>query len=667
MHRHILPTALALVLLLVASNGSGQATAPTERGLSVMNRAVESTQARVIVRYRPDGALMRSASAGRTRYGHPFHAAALSQRLGMRITDGRVLGPRTQSLHAPGLSSARLAAQLATDPDVEWVVPDQRRFIRALTNDPFLTGAQASITPVVGQWYLRAPDATAVSAINAVGAWDSTSGSPAVTIAVIDTGVRNHPELAAKLHPGYDFIASDVVSNDGSSGRDADASDPGDFELSTSCGNGVASDSSWHGTQVAGLIGAASNDGIGMASVGRNVMMLPVRVLGRCGAFDSDIIAAMRWAGGLTSEVGVGGVSVTVPNTHPAQVINMSLGSPGSCPASYRDAIAELNQFGVTVVVAAGNENGLAVNTPANCAGAIAVGGLRHAGTKVGYSSIGPQVAIAAPAGNCINTAGPCLYPLITTTNSGTQGPLLDTYSDGTNPTLGTSFAAPLAAGTVGLMLSVNPGMTPAQVRVALQSSASSFVSSGADPGVTTCRAPDFLTQIECYCTTSTCGAGMLNAALAVVHALNPFVVIDASNNTPAVGSAVSLNGSASSAQGGRSISTYQWSITSGSALARFNGPTNGATASLQVLAAGTIVLQLSVSDNTGAVGLGSVSLEAQAAAGGGSGGGAIDLGTLFGLIAVVSAMLLARRYTRRLSTSSASRPAVARPGSHRS
>ena len=258
-------------------------------------------------------------------------------------------------------------------------------------------------------------------------------------------------------------------------------------------------------------------------------------------------------------------------------------------------------------------------------------------------------MAIAAPAGNCVNSSGACLYPLITTTNSGTQTAGIDSYSDGTKPSLGTSFAAPLVAGTVGLMLSVNPAMTPAQVRVALQSSASSFVSSGADPGVTSCRAPDFFTQVECYCTTSTCGAGMLNAALAVVHALNPFVVIDTSSTSPAAGSAVALNGSSSSAQGGRSISSYQWSITTGATLARFNGASNSATASLQVLDVGNIEVQLAVTDNTGAIGRSSVTLSAQAAASAGSGGGAVDWITLAGLLA--TALLLGAPWIKSILT----------------
>ena len=107
----------------------------------------------------------------------------------------------------------------------------------------------------------------------------------------------------------------------------------------------------------------------------------------------------MRWAAALSSEVGIGTV-VNLVNPHPARVINMSLGSSGSCDAPYREVLAELGAAGVTVVVAAGTANGLAVDSPANCPGAIAVAGLRHTGTKVGYSSLGPEVAISAPAGS---------------------------------------------------------------------------------------------------------------------------------------------------------------------------------------------------------------------------------------------------------------------------
>ncbi len=496
--------------------------------------AEDAQAARVIVKYRADSRLMRalavaprgapsaaaSAAPSATATARPQHAASLAARLSLPLVDGPVLGGRTQALRSVGLSSSQLAARLAAQPDVEWAVPDLRRRLTAVPNDPYFGAGQASITPSAGQWYLRAPDSTFVSAVNAVGAWDVTPGSPSITVAVLDTGVRpNHPDLVGKLHPGRDFIVDRVTANDGG-GRDPDPSDPGDWTDFGECSGGEAAQpSSWHGTQVAGLVGAATDNAVGMAGAGRNVMVLPVRVLGRCGGYDSDIIAGMRWAAGLSSD--------PVFNLHPARVVNLSLGSPGACLASYADAVAELAAAGVTVVAAVGNDTGTAVGVPANCPGAIAVAGVRHSGTKVGYSSLGPESAIAAPAGNCVNLTGACLYPLLTTTNSGSTAPGADTYSDSNDATLGTSFASPIVAGTVALMLSANPSLTPAQVRTALQATARPFPSTGAEPDVVTCRAPDATEQIECYCTIGTCGAGLLDAAAAVAMS-TPAAMADA-------------------------------------------------------------------------------------------------------------------------------------------
>ena len=256
----------------------------------------DPNHARVIVKYRDGSTLARlAASAGRAQ-----HAGRMGVRLALPMLDGRPLGPHSQGLRAQGLSSRQLVARLAAQPDVEWAAVDARRTITGVVpNDPYYGAGQTSITPSVGQWYLRPPDSTTVSAINAEGAWAVSTGSSTVTVAVVDTGVRfDHPDLAGKLWPGYDFVPSSI-SSDGN-GPDADASDPGDWTTSANtCG---AANSSWHGTQVAGLIGAASDNAIGMASVGRNVMVLPVRVLGQCGGFDSDIQAGMLWAGGLSRD-----------------------------------------------------------------------------------------------------------------------------------------------------------------------------------------------------------------------------------------------------------------------------------------------------------------------------------------------------------------------------
>jgi serine protease len=157
----------------------------------------------------------------------------------------------------------------------------------------------------------------------------------------------------------------------------------------------------------------------------------------------------------------------------------------------------------------------------------IAVAGLRHTGTKVGYSALGAEVAISAPAGNCVNSAAgsACLYPILTTTNSGTTVPAAAAYSDSYTPSLGTSFSSPLVAGVAALILAANPALTPQQVRGLLLGSARPFPAPGSDvssSSVAQCTQPQYslmgrsIDQLECYCTTTTCGAGMLDAAAAV-------------------------------------------------------------------------------------------------------------------------------------------------------
>ena len=487
--------------------------------------AGEAGIARVIVRFKPEAALLResalSARAGavETRRALQGRAAALGSRRGMTLAAGPPVDDRTQAVSASGSTSAALAAALAADPDVEFAVPDEPRRRFAVPNDPlYATGGATG--PASGQWYLRAPDAQVRSGIDAPLAWDRTTGSADIVVAIIDTGVRfDHPDLAGRLLPGYDMVSDDAVANDADPGRDADASDPGDWITSADASqpgfSGCTPEaSSWHGTQLAGLIGAASDNELGMAGVAWNVRLLPVRVLGKCHGFDSDILAGMRWAAGLP----VPGVPA---NPTPARVLNMSLGGAGACSAAYRTAVAELAAAGAVVVAAAGNTTGRAVSMPANCPGAVGVAGLRHTGTKVGFSDLGPEIALGAPGGNCVNLDGACLYPLLTTTNPGQTAPVAGgaAYTDSFDISVGTSFAAPLVAGTAALVLSVRPELRPADVRTVLRASARPFPVASTDPSVPACHAPGNVDQLECHCTASTCGAGMLDAAAAVAAA----------------------------------------------------------------------------------------------------------------------------------------------------
>jgi serine protease len=513
--------------------------------LSLTPASAQTTQdeptARVIVKYKADSPLLRreTLAAGSQRL---TARDGLAQRVGIGLRAGPDVGERTQVVLARGMTSKDLAARLARESDVEYAVPDLRRRRLSVPNDPlYFTGPPVtgiSGGPAAGQWYLRAPTAELLSAINAETAWNQTFGSTSIVVADIDTGVRfDHPDLVrvangGNLLPGYDMIQDLDTANDGD-GRDPDPSDPGDF-LTQSDITGMfegcadtAENSSWHGTQTAGIIAALTGNGTGMASVGRNVRLLPVRALGKCGGFDSDIIAGIRWAAGLF----VAGVPT---NPNPARVINMSLGSEDPCTQAYVNAFNEVSALGVIVVASAGN-TGHPVTAPANCAGVIAVAGLRHAGTKVGFSSLGAEVAISAPAGNCVDIGpnDPCRYPILTTSNAGTTDPISNAaggsiYTDAYNASVGTSFAAPLVAGTAALLLSVQPGLSPSAVRSLIQSTARPFPTTGAETDgvpLPQCTAPQYdmqgnpIDQDQCYCNTAVCGAGMLDAGAAVAAA----------------------------------------------------------------------------------------------------------------------------------------------------
>ena len=668
---------------LLAPWSSSTALAQTIAAAPAAGAAADAASARVIVKYKADAASARKTiqAAGATPTATLLAARAqgLGQRLGIALATGGNVGARAHVVFANGMTSEQLAQRLAADSDVEYAAPDRIRRRLAAPNDPFYVSrpyndpsTPTAGGPLVGQWYLKppgpagtqqAPTGTAPASINAEGAWDITTGSASIVVAVLDTGVRfDHADLrtvatGGNLLPGYDMMSDDRNSADGQPGRDADASDPGDAVTQADVNAGVPGcttdqigASSWHGTETAGVVGALTGNAVGIAGVGRNVRVLPVRVLGKCGGYDSDIIAGMLWAAGFD----VPGIPA---NPNPARVINMSLGGTGACDSSnssaqpYIDTVAQLTAVGTVVVASAGNSAGHGVSIPADCAGVIGVAGLRHIGTKVGFSDIGPEITISAPGGNCINTANgtPCLYAILTTTNSGTGAPVSDAlggsvFSDSFDRVaIGTSFSAPLVAGTVALMLSVQPQLSNDEVRFKLQNTARPFPQPTVDEQngpLQACTAPTASSpdQLQCVCKVGLCGAGMLDAAGAVLAAAGVQARITVNPTAPVAGQTVTLSSAGSLLPAGRTIASYQWQVTSGAGIVSLSGATSpSATATTN--AAGAFTVSLTVTDNTGVVSSEAVTVDVAATPSSGGGGGALGIGWLALLAAVVATL----------------------------
>jgi serine protease len=654
-------------------------------------------EARVIVRFKPKAdsvrakALALRATRFEAREIAQTRATALGMRTGHALRAGLSLDERTHVVMASGLSGAQLMKRLAADPEVEFAVVDLRRKHLAVPNDPLFGGATVNAETVSGglpsrvidQWYLKAPSSTpgqVVSSVNAPAAWDLTTGTATVVVAVLDTGVRtDHPDLAGQFVSGYDMIGygspgsrSSGIANDGD-GVDADPSDPGDWitfaENNTSGGDfyhcDQASDgsypkvdSSWHGTRVSGLIAAKSDNRQGMAGVGWGLKIQPIRVLGKCGGYDSDIMAGMKWAAGLT----LPGISA---NPSKAKVLNLSLGGAGSCDPNaaglttsqrdtarlYRETITSVNAAGATVVIAAGNSEGQAVGLPGNCPGVVTVAALRHVGTKVGFSSIGSEVTIAAPGGNCINilSGQPCLYPMISTTNAGTTAPAAysgDGVYTGSSASVGTSFSAPVVSGIVGLMASVRPALTSAEAVPLLKLTARAFPTSGGTAGIAACKAPSGTAQDECYCTSSTCGAGMVDAFAAVKAAQalnNATVTVMPSGAGLTVSQSGTLTAAITGLASGKTVTATKWTLLDkgGNVVGDFSSGANTATVSLTPSAAGSFVVQADVTDSDGYVHsqVATVNVAASPVAtapttsGSGGGGGAVSVAWLLALL----------------------------------
>jgi subtilisin family serine protease len=377
--------------------------------------------------------------------------------------------------------------KLEADPSVKYAEPVTVQKAAAVPNDQYY--------PL--QWHFFEP----AGGVNLPRAWDISTGSPNLVVAVLDTGILfQHPDLVGRTVPGYNMI-SDPTKTGSGIGRSADATDFGDSSVIGECGPGSAGKrSSWHGTHVAGTIGAATNNVGGVAGINWNSKILPVRVLGKCGGNTSDIADGIAWAAGLA----VPGVPT---NPNPAKVINLSLGGYRPCPATYQAVIDQAIANGATIIVAAGNGNpqGSAVNVstsaPANCNGVISVAANTRLGDKASYSNFGTGITVSAPGGAGEVTSD----NVLSTKNAGATVAGANNY----DYSPGTSMAAPHVAGIASLLLSVNPSFPPATVKSLIALNTRPFV---------------FTTSCAAF---GDCGVGIADAAKTLTAATGPALFYD--------------------------------------------------------------------------------------------------------------------------------------------
>ncbi|HVF03827.1 MAG TPA: S8 family peptidase, partial [Frankiaceae bacterium] len=417
--------------------------------------AVENgrTYDRFIVHFGDSASANRSDEAARGEIAaverSSGHGLAFTRRLattGVLLTVNRPLDAE---------ESRRLMARFVERPTVEYVEPDVQMTATLTPND----------TSYTSQWHYY----ESVAGMNLPTAWNTADGT-GVTVAVLDTGITDHSDLNANVVAGYDFISNATAARDGN-GRDSNPADQGDWFGLGECIGAISSNSSWHGTHVAGTIAAVTNNAKGVGGVAFNAKIQPVRVLGKCGGTAADIADAIIWASGGT-------VSGVPANATPSKVINMSLGGSGSCGATYQNAINSAVSRGTTVVVAAGNNNAdTSGYQPSSCANVVNVAASDRQGNRASYSNYGTTSDVTAPGGETATLAN----GVLSTLNSGTTTPAAESYQY----YQGTSMATPHVAGLAALLLG-EKSMTPSETRWGSASATPWAMTSGRAP----CPAP---------------------------------------------------------------------------------------------------------------------------------------------------------------------------------
>ena len=403
----------------------------------------------------------------------PMQAGAALQTLAAQARPVVALADGAQVVRVPAQDADALLAQLSAHPDIAYAVRDVL-VQHTVVDDPFYEG---DITLSNGQTYrgFQADLYDPRGGVDAPAAWQMGATGKGIVVAVIDTGITTHPDLDANVVPGagYDFITDAFVSGRESDGRQAGGWDTGDWSSTAPwLGQCARRNSSWHGTHVAGTIAAVTNNGVGIAGMAYEAKLLPMRVLGHCGGWLTDVADAITWASG-------GSVEGIPDNATPAEVLNLSLGASSSCPVYMQSAIDDAVARGTTIVVAAGNENRDSANAaPANCRNVIVVAANGLTGKRARYSNYGLGITVAAPGGGQIvndASSGATWIPhgfIWSTGNTGATEPLAPTIIGYT----GTSMAAPHVAAIVAMMQAAAPAPhTPETIGSLLAGSARAF------------------------------------------------------------------------------------------------------------------------------------------------------------------------------------------------
>ena len=422
--------------LLSINSGSS----PAQQSVAIIPVGVEFVPGDILVKWRVDTATKAATPAVPSRYlsrhglsnSSSLHTGAHRVQVALPASRQSQGESGKKKINMPGSKENELKAltidrirRLRADPDVEYAEPNYIRHALAVPNDQYFGY----------QWHYQA--------INLPQAWDISTGSDNVIVAVLDTGVRlSHPDLAGRLVAGYDFISALSNALDGD-GIDPNPDDPGNDPRKIN--------SIFHGTHVAGTIGAASNNSIGVAGVTWATKIMPIRVIGAIGVFDSDLIQGIRFAAGLSNTSG------GVPPKR-ADIINMSLGG-GPFNQSLLDAISQVRAQGVIIVAAAGNTNISDPLYPASYAGVVSVSAVGPSLQKAPYSNYGRFVDVAAPGGDTSTDLN----------GDGFIDGVLSTISNDLNQNYysflqGTSMASPHVAGVFALMKAVYPNLTPTDV-----------------------------------------------------------------------------------------------------------------------------------------------------------------------------------------------------------